>query len=119
MHEMSVCLSLLDMIGRIAEENGARTVTSATIAVGPLSGVEAGLLARAFEIARRGTVAEDAAISVETPPVAIRCEECGERTVAPVNVLICSLCGSGRTTIESGDELILKSVELEMPEAAE
>lgn len=119
MHEMSVCLSLLDMIGRIAEDNGARSVAGVTVAVGPLSGVEAGLLARAFEVARRGTVAESAAINVELTPVGIRCEECDVRSIAPVNTLLCSRCGSERTIIESGNELLLKSVELEMPEAAE
>ena len=35
--------------------------------VGPLSGVEPALLARAFEVARAGSCAAGAALSIETP----------------------------------------------------
>ena len=43
MHELSVCLSLLDQVERIAREHGADRVVRIVLRIGPLSGVEAPL----------------------------------------------------------------------------
>jgi len=119
MHEMSVCLNLLEMIGRIAAEDGATRVASVEVSIGPLSGVEPGLLARAFEAARRGTVAETARLDVEATGIVVSCAECGRLTEASLTMLTCGHCGNGQTEIRSGRELFLKSVELDIPEAVE
>lgn len=53
MHEISIAQALLDQIEAAARPRNAVRVDSATISVGPLSGVEPDLLLRAFEVARR------------------------------------------------------------------
>jgi hydrogenase nickel incorporation protein HypA/HybF len=113
-HEFSVCRSLLTEVARVAERHAAQGVVSLTVAVGPLSGVEPGLLARAFTLARCGTIAQDAALHVERAPVKVRCRSCAQvTTAAAVNRLVCGRCGDFRTDLVSGDELMLLSVELE------
>ena len=116
MHELSVCQGLLREVTRVAEAHGASRVTEILVAVGPLSGVEAPLLERAFTIARMGTVAEGAALRIEETPVRVRCEACGAESDARSNHLVCAGCGDWRVTLRSGDELLLKSLELEEPE---
>ena len=60
MHELSVCLSLLDEVKRVARENNAGSVTRIVVKIGPLSGVEPDLLRNAYPIAAAGTIAEEA-----------------------------------------------------------
>lgn len=113
MHEFSICRSLLAQVAAIAESHGAHAVVSLTVGVGPLSGVEPGLLDRAFSLARLGTVAEGAALRFETPAITVRCRSCASVSTAAANRLICAQCGDWRTELISGDELLLMSVELE------
>ena len=112
MHELSVCLALLQQVERIAQERAATRVTSIVVKVGPLSGVEPELLRRAYPLAAAGTVAEHAELAIETPDVVVRCCECGQQSTVPPNRLLCTACGDFRTRLESGDEMILQSLEL-------
>lgn len=117
MHELSICQSLMNQIESIALEKKAQSVTSIVIAMGPLSGVEAQLLKNAYPIASAGTVAEDAELIIETLPIRVKCSQCGSESDATPNKLVCKECGDWRTTLLSGDELILMSVELEKTKA--
>ena len=113
MHELSICQSLLDQVESIALERNAQYVTLIVVGIGPLSGVESQLLKNAYAFASAGTVAEDAELIIENLPVRVKCNQCGcESDVLP-NKLVCKQCGDWRTTLLSGDELMLMSVELE------
>ena len=113
MHEFSVCQSLLDQVSTIAAQHHAHAVTQITLQIGPYAGVEPRLLCDAFEVARLGTVADKAELSIETQPVRVHCETCGEDSEAAINRLVCASCGDYHTRLISGDELLLASVELE------
>ena len=115
MHELAICQSLMDQVESIALERNAQSVTSIVIAMGPLSGVEAQLLKNAYPIASSGTVAEDAELIIEHLPVRVKCTQCGSESDALPNKLVCKQCGDWRTTLVSGDEMMLMSVELEKP----
>ena len=112
MHELSVCQSLLREVGYVAATHGAAEVTKILVAVGPLSGVEAPLLRRAFTIARAGTIADRASLEIEERPVVVSCKNCGAETRTTANALLCGQCGTWQIELRSGDELLLKSVEL-------
>ncbi|MEJ1963612.1 MAG: hydrogenase maturation nickel metallochaperone HypA [Gammaproteobacteria bacterium] len=113
MHELSVVQALLREIDAIAVANGASTVRRVTVQIGPLSGVDPGLLARAFESARGGGRIARAELIFESLTVTVRCRECGGESVVAPNRLLCGACGGYRTTLITGDELLLRSVELE------
>jgi hydrogenase nickel incorporation protein HypA/HybF len=119
MHELAICQSLMDQVESIAAERNAQSVTSIVVAMGPLSGVEAALLKNAYPIASAGTVAENAELVIETLPVRVKCTQCGSESDALPNKLICKQCGDWRTTLVSGDELMLMSVELERSKVPE
>jgi Zn finger protein HypA/HybF involved in hydrogenase expression len=74
-HELSVCQALLKTGHR--HRDGPRrgvVVEHITIEAGPLSGVEPGLIASAFEILRASNFATaQALLSIESPEVIIRC----------------------------------------------
>ncbi len=113
MHELSVCMALLDQVTAIAEERNARRVTRIELTVGPLSGIEIDLLENAWPIASAGTFADDAEVVVEATPVVVHCNACGKETSAETNRLACGHCGALQTRVVSGEEMILQRVELE------
>jgi hydrogenase nickel incorporation protein HypA/HybF len=118
LHELSVCQALLTQVIEIAANRGADAVERIVIEVGPLSGVEPTLLARAFEVLRAGSCAADAVLSIESPAVTICCMACGAQSHTVPNRLVCAECGGYRTRIVTGDELQLRRVELRVPQAA-
>ena len=112
MHELSVCQSMLAQIQQIADEHAAHSVSRVHIQIGPLSGVEAELLAQAFPIACAGSLAQDATLSIDALPIKVRCQACGAESEAEQNRLLCKKCGDWHTTLISGDELLLTRIEL-------
>ena len=113
MHELAICQSLMDQIEGIARERNAVCVTSIVVGIGPLSGVESQLLKNAYPVASAGSIAEDAELLIEQLPLKVKCTRCGSESDALPNKLTCKQCGDWRTTVVSGDELLLMSVELE------
>ena len=113
MHELSLCLSLMQQIEGIANEHSAVRVSQITLSIGPLSGVEPELLQHAYPLATAGTVAEDAKLVIETADIVVRCSQCESESTVPPNNLLCGSCGDFRTRVVSGDELILLRVELD------
>lgn len=113
MHELSVCLSILDQVQSIAAERNAARVQRIELRIGPLSGVEADLLRSAWPMASAGTIAVDAELYIDEVDIVVRCETCDAETPAVANRLVCGECGDFHTTVISGDEMILQRVELE------
>jgi hydrogenase nickel incorporation protein HypA/HybF len=103
---------MLRQVEEIAKVHNAQSVARIRIQVGPLSGVDPELLARAYTIAQAGTLAAAAELMVETLPVRVHCNVCGADTEAAPNALVCAACGDWRTRLQSGDELVLASIEI-------
>lgn len=116
MHELSVCLALLDQVTRIAADHGAERVERIVLAIGPLAGVEPALLRNAWPLAAAGTLAEAAELVIDTVPVRVACNDCGAEGEATANRLLCPVCGSWRTRLVSGNELLLAHLELSIPD---
>jgi hydrogenase nickel incorporation protein HypA/HybF len=111
MHELSVCLSLLQQVEKIAAERHAGAIDRIFIRIGPLSGIEPELLRKAYPLAAAGTVAGDAELIIDDAEVVVRCSECGAESRVPSNRLLCAQCGDFRTRLISGDEMILQRLE--------
>lgn len=112
MHELAVCQSLVAEVARVAAAQGASSVESVSLAIGPLAGVEPHLLKAAFPIAVAGSVAEGASLLIEETQIRVRCGMCGAESDAANNRIVCGQCGAWRVDVISGDELLLKSVSL-------
>lgn len=118
MHELSVCQAMLTQVTNLAREHRANAVHRIVIRVGPLAGVEPGLLQQAFPLASAGTLAASAKLVIEELPLRVRCETCGAKSAALPNRLVCGACGDWHTRLVSGDEMLLASVELSREEDA-
>ncbi len=113
MHELSVCQALLIQVEDLARKKAAASVERITVECGPLSGVEPILLKDAFAIMRLGGIAAAAELSIVSPRVSIECRECGRRNETRPNRLVCAACGGFRTRVIAGDELRLRSIEMQ------
>jgi hydrogenase nickel incorporation protein HypA/HybF len=116
MHELAICQALIDQVTELANERNATSVSDIYISVGPLSGVESALLQNAFPVAVAGTVADGAELHIDSLPVRVYCKDCDAGSEVAANRLLCAQCGTWKTRLVSGDELLLKSVELEIDE---
>ncbi len=103
----------MSQVETIAREHRATRVTSITLGIGPLAGIEEQLLQHAYPLASAGTIAEGARLVIEATPIRVYCSQCGVRSEALVNHLVCGCCGDWRTELVSGDEMLLVSVELD------
>jgi hydrogenase nickel incorporation protein HypA/HybF len=113
MHELAVCQALIDQVEKVAKSENASRVTGIYLEIGPLSGVESQLLEHAYPLAAHGTLAQDARLIIDTAAVRVRCTKCDLQTDVLPNRLICGACGDWHVKVISGDELLLKRVELE------
>ena len=112
MHELAICESVLRQVLNLAEVHKACRVGRIVLTIGPLAGVEPHLLLNAFPLVAAGTVCEEALIEIETAAVRVECRICGASSGAQHNRLLCAACGTWRVVLVSGDEMLLRSVEL-------
>jgi hydrogenase nickel incorporation protein HypA/HybF len=112
MHELAICQALIGQVTDVARKENAAAVSDIYVSVGPLSGVEGPLMQNAFPIAAAGTVARMATLHLDATPIRVRCEECGAESDVAANRLVCRECGEWRTSLISGDELLLQRVVL-------
>lgn len=112
MHELAICQSLVGQASAIARQREAQVVRL-LVAIGPLSGVEPALLRRAFPLAAAGSPLEGAELDIRLSSVEVNCDKCDRVSKVTANKLVCPLCGNWRTSLASGDEMLLERVELE------
>ena len=112
MHELAICQELMKQLEQEAARKGATGVDRVVLSVGPLSGVEPCLLARAFDVARVKTLAAASELEIRTGPVRVSCRSCAAESEAAPSRLLCATCGDWRVNVIEGDELLLLSLEL-------
>ncbi len=112
MHELSIALSLLDLVEEEAARRECR-VAAIHLRLGPLSGVVREALASAYELAREGTPMAETELVVEEVPVVVSCPACAaERTPISAFELRCSDCGTATPEVLSGRELEVVALEI-------
>ena len=113
MHELSVAVSLLQEVERIARDEKASQVLRVTVAVGEMSGIETEALETCFPLVADGTVATGAELTLVKVPLEVECRACGTRGRAAPPLLRCGGCGSIDVTIVQGRELLIQSLEVQ------
>ncbi len=114
MHELSIVSSLFEIMEEKAKEKGSKKIISVKLQVGKLSGVVADFLITAFDIYKKGTIANNAGLKIIEVPLKIQCNTCGKTMTKEDFVFICLHCGSQDLKTLKGTELILEKMELEL-----
>lgn len=118
MHELSVCMALIDQVTTLAGRHAGMMAGRVEVEIGVLSGIEPRLLVDAFGFAKVGTLAERAELITEVIEPRVRCSSCDAEMTASINRLGCPACGSLDTVLVRGDELTLLRIVLVAKDAA-
>jgi len=112
MHEISVVQSIIDIAEANARRQNSNWIQTIKIQLGEFTTIVPDALEFAFEVARRGTLAQDATLKIEFVPMVTRCVLCG--TVNDPVRQICLLCPQCGLPLEivSGEELQLQYIEV-------
>ena len=109
MHELSITCSIVELVANTAK---GRKVHRVTVEIGQLSGVVADSISLWFPEVAKGTEVEDASLDIREIAAIARCEACDAEFPTPSMLTPCP-CGSFRFTRLKGEELNVKSIELE------
>ena len=109
MHELSLCEAIADTVRRRAE---GRPVLRASVRIGHLRQVVPSSMSFCWEVLTDGTDLAGCELDIDHVPAVAFCPGCGERTTLDLPVLACASCGTSDVMLESGEELMLVSIEL-------
>ena len=109
MHELSICTA----IAKIAHKAAAgRPVERVRVDIGHLRQVVPDTLSHSWEMVVFGTPFEGVPLEVREVAAVIECRRCGARTELDDPIFRCGACDSIETTVVSGDELLVTSLDI-------
>lgn len=111
MHELSIALSVLDIVRDACREHRLERVSAVRVRIGGATAIAADALRFAFDCSKAGTPAAAATLEIEEVPIGGVCDACGDFTVDERYVLACPRCGGGSFRITQGDELQVVDLE--------
>jgi hydrogenase nickel incorporation protein HypA/HybF len=109
MHELGIARNIVAIVGDAAKGRAVRRVT---LEIGMLSGVMSEAIAFCFDVAAQGSALEGAQLEIREIEGRARCIDCGAEFATPSLLTPC-VCGSRRLTRLQGEELKVKTMELE------
>jgi hydrogenase nickel incorporation protein HypA/HybF len=117
MHEVAIVQSVIDIAENEARKHGAPGIRKIKLKVGEFRGVVKEALEFSFAALRKGTLAAEAELEVETVRLRVECGGCGP-VDCPLNDfnLLCPRCGD-LLAIVAGREMQVEYIDLEDAEA--
>lgn len=113
MHELSLCRAILDIINEHIAGKYCNRVKKITIEVGQLAAVDESALRFGFEAITKGTLAEQADLEIITLEGQAICEACQKIVTLRHYYDPCQTCGHFSLKITQGEEMRVKSLEIE------
>ena len=120
MHELSLIQNVVEVALDVAHEHGGLPIQRVVLDIGALQQVVPEALEFAFDAATKDTLAEDAVLEWHLLPTRIECSGCGREFEPDDDVFwVCTECDNIGGRVLQGNELVLRSVELEAPDDAD
>jgi hydrogenase nickel incorporation protein HypA/HybF len=110
MHEMSIALSIIDIVKDYAEKENAKEVKEIELEVGTLSGIEFEALEFALTVSLKNTLIENSKININKIQAKSVCLDCENEFDALHLFDNCPKCSSNNTKLIKGKELQVKSL---------
>ena len=112
MHELSICQGILRIIEEQAVAQQFSSVETVHIEVGPFAGVEIHALRFGFDVASKGTIAQNATLEISRLPIKARCISCMKQINIEQRYDACPICGKYKVEVIGGTELRIKDLEV-------
>ena len=110
MHELSITRNIVAIV---QDRAAGRSIRSVRLQIGRLSGIEIQAVRFCFDICTAGTALEGAVLEIDEVAGRGTCEECGEGVELERFVLRCPCERRAPVKIVEGEELLIKSMEVQ------
>jgi hydrogenase nickel incorporation protein HypA/HybF len=108
MHELAITESV---VAGVCEHVGDAKVTRVVLEIGKLSAVMPEAVRFCFDVCAKGTGLEGATLDILETPGRCRCRTCNAEFQLEDSIALCQ-CGSADLEFMSGQQLLIKSVEV-------
>lgn len=113
MHEASIAISLLETVSDLCRQEGYNSIESVRLKLGKASGILPDALLFAFDVAKVGTIANEAELVIEYVLLGGMCCDCGcQFESAERFIFSCPACKSPAIKITRGDEMQIIDMEV-------
>ena len=112
MHEASLAEGILKIALDVAAENHAEKISAVGLKLGEMAGVEVEALKFSFDVIKKNTAAESAALKINRVPITAECNKCGKNFTVERYKFFCPEC-DGILILKSGRELLVEYVDCE------
>lgn len=117
MHEMGIAMTIVAEVERVLDDFGPHArARSINLQVGRLRAVVPEALEFCFLAASQRSRADGARLIIEQIPVRVRCTRCELEQIVEGLEFFCTAC-DGPVELLSGKELLLRTIEVEEPDA--
>ena len=110
MHEIGIVRQILRTVTEFAEENDLRDIREIVVDCGELSLVIPEYLQEVYPAVVKGTILNDAVLTVNVIPGMAECSDCDEIFDVIEHKGICPSCGSQDKTVLSGRDLSVREI---------
>ena len=112
MHELGIVFYIIDDVKEVAAANAVTSVRRVTLEVGEVSGVVGELLQDAWRWAcGKEPLMRGCELDVQEQPAVTICEDCGAEYPTLAHGRACPRCGSPRTHLLHGREVVIREIE--------
>ncbi|MFT6924675.1 MAG: hydrogenase nickel incorporation protein HypA/HybF [Psychromonas sp.] len=113
MHELSIAESIIDLLEEHAITHKFKKVTKITLEIGVLAGIEKSALFFCFDAAAQNSIAQGAQLLIEEKLAKGFCKHCQCQVTATDWYQPCPYCGQLLINITEGEQMNIKSLEVE------
>ena len=110
MHEIGIVRQLVRTVTDFAAENQVREVCEVVVDCGELSLVIPDYLRELYPVAVKGSILENAKLSINMVPGLAECEDCDEIFNVIEHKGYCPNCGSFNKTVLSGKDFTIREI---------
>ena len=114
MHELGIVFHCIDELKSVAKEQGLKKIDSATISLGEVSAVIPSYFQDCWKwaVAKEEDVLKDTGLKIEIIKAVTFCEDCRQEYPTVEHGKTCPYCGSVHTFLVTGNEFMIKEVEV-------
>lgn len=113
MHELTLSCNLIEAIEREATLQAFDRVETVWLEIGALSCVEPEALRFCFDTVARRTLVDGARLEIVSVPGTASCRDCGAESAVRRWGDACTACGGHRLDVRGGDQMRIKSLEVQ------
>jgi hydrogenase nickel incorporation protein HypA/HybF len=114
MHELSIAMSIVEMVQEESQQRGGAQITAVHLKLGTLSGVVKEALLSSYEMACEATALSGSRLVIEDVPVVVVCPMCqAQRPLSSLQLFCCAECGTPTAEIVQGKEIEVVALEIE------